>query len=132
MKNDKMTNTYAYDLDVAKEYQELILTEEEEDRVCQECDKRIPMFGPAEGDNNEFLRIAERIRYEIFNNGGGNDKTLECDYLREKMSSFPPEMIPHIKLLIQFLEDPSDDEYIYERAMALSCQLTRYVLTFLE
>lgn len=131
-------SNFAYELDYAKEYQHLILTFEEEDRVELEFENRVPRCGEATGDVNEFFRICERIRYEIFNNGGGNNKEMECRLMESKMKSgFIPESLhPHVRMIIRFLRNRynGDDleEFQYEMVMAFSCELTRFALTQLD
>jgi hypothetical protein len=139
-----MASEYAYILenaDAKSKFQHLILTNEEEDRIAEEFDARIPMCGEASTPENEFFRISERVRYEIFNNGGGNDMTKECDFLKDQMmeKNIPKEMFSHVYNLISFLRmcyhndfarDSNDEyEYEWEKAMAFSCELSKYALS---
>lgn len=139
--------SYIAELTYTPQFQYLVLTEEECDLIDQEWTNRVPTFGSADGDINELFRMVEKIRYELFNNGGCNDKTDEIHYLNSMKYIFPRMIHPHITYLIDFLEEKQcfntdnnfDDSYNTfnknkesDMAIAYSCELSRYVFSILE
>lgn len=129
---------YAYTLPLVPHLQHLVLTEQELEQVETEWYQRIPFEGKATGDLNELFRIAERIRYELFNNGGGNDKNEEITFLHQQMKTglIPKHLHDYIYTIVQFLENAANtiwtsDDTQLEIAMAYSCELTRFALSIL-
>lgn len=127
---------YSLDFPTLNENDSLfILTEEEEDKFNELWEEYVPDTGPAKTENSEFLRIVGRVNYELLNNGGGNDKSMEILYLNEmlKHGKIPDEMKEHVHFVNQFLYDKSQDysrrENDYEKACAYSFELIRFAMT---
>lgn len=117
------------------------LTEQEEDQLDDLFDKYVPLAGPAEPGNPEFLRMVLRVRYELYNNGGGNDKTEEIEYLTSRMKTgdIPKEMHSHVHFVLDFLRDQYEAydsvhecNERYQRACSYSDELARLMISKFE
>lgn len=112
-----------------------MLNDEEDTRFDELLDKYVPSWGPASPGNPETLRMISRIHYELYNNGGGNDKSKELEYINNmvKNNQIPNELHNHIQFISQFLDDKfncySRTEEDYDRACAYADDLCRFVMT---
>ena len=128
------TNGYSFSMLFPDECK-LVFTDEEQERFDELWDKYVPGSGSAEPGNHEFLRVVGRIMYELLNNGGGNDESMEINYLDEmlKQGEIPPKMDKYIHFITRFLDDSYKGTFRnmrdYELACAYSFELGRFVMT---